>query len=114
MKRRKADGDGLLLSEGDWWAAPSWACHWVIEFVLPSVSHPETVEILKEIDDNNLPTFRIDELPESQRHEVYELLATRLVPDAAKRIKTTGATRESNLEFLGTLAERAQAYLPST
>jgi hypothetical protein len=100
------------LSEQDWWDAPSWGYHWVIEFLIPNVSHPQTVGILEEIEDNNLPTFRIDELPESQRHEVYRLLATRLVPDATERIQTTGRVRESNLEFLGTLAERARKYLP--
>ncbi|MCE5290291.1 MAG: hypothetical protein LLG14_13785 [Nocardiaceae bacterium] len=104
----------IILADGDWWAAPSWAYHWVIEFLIPNVSQPDTVATLHEIDDNNLGSFRVEDLPESHRHEVYELLATRLVPDAAKRIQTTGEARQSNLEFLETLAERARAYLPST
>lgn len=79
-----------MLGESDWWVAPSWACYWVMEFLLPNISHPDTVATLHEIYDNNLPNFRIAELPESQRTEVYELLATRLVPDAAERIQTKG------------------------
>ncbi|WP_344837176.1 hypothetical protein [Kribbella ginsengisoli] len=99
---------GLMRVGGGGWSASSWLFRWVLTRLADDAGLDRRLEsALREIVDENLGWFSLEELGPIDRSMVRSWLADRLVADAVDRLPVELAEREAVLGHLAELAELA-------
>lgn len=91
----------IVFKPGVDWTTTGGLFDWTLEFLMRRVPHQEVVDHLREIVDNNLGSFWLDDVPARYRAEILtrlrqELLAAaeRELPDTDQKPAALGHLRE--------------------
>jgi len=89
----------FVAAGGQRWSAASWLFYWILRKLASHVSDPDLAAKLRDVDDNNLGWFSLQDCSVLQREQVLAVVCTSLVATAERDFQTVMVNRE-NLERL--------------
>lgn len=101
----------IELTAGTRWSVPSWAFNMAVEYLIEKLTDDSTVEVLKEIDENNLGWVGVDRFDETQRVRILTLLRDGLVPYVEQHIQLDPTDPRTGIGHMRDLSELAGSTL---
>lgn len=99
----------VAITRDDRWSVPSWAFHWVVEYLIDHVDDADVVNRLQEIEELNLGWLGLDDFSGEQRQKILHILQEEIVQDAEQRLLPQDLDREHAISVMRELAEMASS-----
>jgi hypothetical protein len=93
----------FVVAEGQRWSAASWLFYWILRTIASHVDDPDLAAKFREIDDNNLGWFSLQDCSTAQRQRIVAILCSSLVPAAEREFRAELVSRDRLLVHLRAL-----------